>query len=860
MPPQPDAAELTQCDREPITRLERIQSFGFLLAVSRDWSVVRASANLESFLGIRAADVIGKTADDFLNAETLHDIRNRMLALFFTRGTERLFGVQLRDGYPLFDVAVHHSAPFYILEAEPSGATGQINAATMVRGALARMQSQETLDKFHREATRQVRSITGFDRVMIYRFDEQGAGEVIAESLRQGMESYLGLHYPASDIPQQARALYLRNPFRIIADVMAPAIALYPEASASVPQLDLTLSVTRAVSPVHIEYLRNMDVAASMSISIIVDGQLWGLIACHQAISRRPDFVVRSATEFFGQVYSLSLEGRLRRLADEEETRVREATIRLIQWVLSGDGLDTRAERLHDEIDEIIPCKGTVLSVRGKILKNGLVPNEADLTALFKRLHLMVENRVIDCSQLASFLPDSEIYEGRPAGFLAIPLSGTPRDYLLLFRAEQVRDIRWAGDPAKLTMTVADERLSPRKSFTAFLQTVRDRSAPFTAREKRSAESIRTALIEVTLRAAETTDEARKRLIDRQQTLIAELNHRLRNVFGLMRALVNQTQVDATDVKGYAEALNGRVHALAKAHDRVTSKSRSAAPLSSLFADEINAYVPQQRDRFVVHGPEVLLKPLAFSSLALVIHELVTNSSKHGALSARGGRVDVFVTTALEGMQLQWHESGGPEVTTPSRRGFGSVVIERVIPFDLQGRAQIHYRSGGFEASFFVPADHLELVERPDANAYSRSLEHAAPAAISTPLLGHSALLLEDNLIAALEAEDMLKEFGADPVWTVATVDAARQLLLTGIPGFAMLDIDVGSENSLGFAAEVQSHGIPFLFASGYGDELPQGPDAVTAPIVVKPYERNQLCEAIARVMKLGATCRTAVL
>ena len=292
-PLTPAPVDLAECDREPITRLERIQSFGCLLAFAKDWTTVRASANLEAFLGVKPEQVLGASADDFLDPETLHDIRNRMLALFFTRGTERLFGVSLREGYPRFNVAVHQSDGLYILEAEPSGTTGAIDAVTMVRGALARLQSLPTLDKFHRETTRQVRAITGFDRVMIYRFDEEGAGEVIAESLSPGMESYLGLHYPASDIPQQARALSAQSVshHRRCGSGHCRAAAC----GADTPPLDLTLSVTRAVSPIHIEYLRNMGIAASMSISIIVEGQLWGLIACHPASSRRPDFVVRTA-------------------------------------------------------------------------------------------------------------------------------------------------------------------------------------------------------------------------------------------------------------------------------------------------------------------------------------------------------------------------------------------------------------------------------------------------------------------------------------------------------------------------------------------------------------------------------------
>jgi len=846
-PVTPESVDLAECDREPITRLERIQSFGCLLAFAKDWTTVRASANLEEFLGLKPEQVIGASADGFLDPETLHDIRNRMLALFFTRGTERLFGVSLREGYPRFDVAVHQSDGFYILEAEPSGTTGAIDAAMMVRGAMARMQSLASLDKFHRETTRQVRAITGFDRVMIYRFDEEGAGEVIAESLSPGMESYLGLHYPASDIPQQARALYLRNPFRIIADVASPTVVLLPS-SPTTPPLDLTLSVTRAVSPIHIEYLRNMGIAASMSLSIIVEGQLWGLIACHQASSRRTDFVVRTAAEFFGQMYSMTLEARLRKIADEEDTRVREATTRLIQAVVGDDALITRVQWLQDEIQDIIPCHGTVVLVRGRALKSGMVPTEADLTILLDVLQHSPHGQVIAASHLSAFVQQPESREGGPAGFLAIPLSSTPRDYLLLFRGEQVKDINWAGNPVKPTAGRTEERISPRKSFAAFLQVIRGRSAPFTKRERRSAEAIRAALIEVSLRVSESTDEARNRLVDRQETLIAELNHRLRNVFGLMRALVNQTQGDATDVTGYAEALVGRVHALAKAHDRVTSKNGAAAPLSSLFHDEINAYVPLQRDRFVIHGPEVLLRPLGFSALALVIHELVTNSLKYGALSAHG-RVDVVVTQTEEGTHLHWRESEGPPVTPPSRRGFGSVVIERIVPFDLQGRAQVHYLSTGFEALFFVPAEYIDMksIREGDVEPPPPQWNVATPGA--RPLEGVLALLLEDNLIAALEAEDMLKAFGAKTVWTVATVAAARQILADYPVGFAMLDVNVGSENSFGLAAEVRERGIPFLFASGYGDALPQGLGGLSVPVVVKPYERNQLCTAIAQLL-----------
>jgi light-regulated signal transduction histidine kinase (bacteriophytochrome) len=242
--------------------------------------------------------------------QATHDIRNRM-AMLFSTGAERLYGVKLLAGRKqAFDLCLHLTSDLLIIEGEESQPDGRMEAASMVRAMIARLAQADTLEAFHRSAARQVRAITGFDRVMIYRFDETGAGEVIADSTRSGVDSFLGLHFPASDIPVQARALYLRNAFRIIADVTSAPTPLLPPIGGVVQPLDLTMAITRAVSPVHIEYLRNMGVGASLSISIIVDGKLWGLIACHNETPRLPSFVMRTAAELFGQMYSLTLESR----------------------------------------------------------------------------------------------------------------------------------------------------------------------------------------------------------------------------------------------------------------------------------------------------------------------------------------------------------------------------------------------------------------------------------------------------------------------------------------------------------------------------------------------------------------------
>jgi light-regulated signal transduction histidine kinase (bacteriophytochrome) len=840
--------DLSICDREPITRLERIQPFGFLLAMSSDWVVVRASDNLQRHLGLNAAAVIGTKLDALIDPKSLHDIRNRMLTLYLTRGTERIFGIALMADRPLFDVSVHQSGALFVLEGEPSGEGSQIDAASVVRGAMARLAARPTLEGFFTDGVRQIRSITGFDRVMFYRFDDSGAGEVVAESLAPKMESYLGLHFPASDIPVQARALYLRNPFRIIADVDAPNVPLMSASPDSEP-LDLTLSVTRSVSPVHIEYLRNMGVAASMSISIIVHGKLWGLFACHHARTRLPSFVIRTATELLGQMFSLSLESRLRDQREQDEQRLREATSRLVNAIVGDDALLARSEWLQDVLHEIIDGDGVAIVIRDHISTVGDTPREEEIRDLSARLRLMGQNRVFATDDLTTIAPDAAQYLHRAAGMLAIPISSTPRDYILLFRQEALRQIKWAGDPAKPVSGETSARISPRKSFDVFAQTIKGKSRAFSQREKLAAEEIRSALIEVILRVAENADVARERVSARQEVLIAELNHRVRNVLALIRSVIKQSRVDATDIGAYIDSVTGRIQSLARAHDRMTRQDRSPAVVSSLLDDEIEAYVPTQRERIRVQGATVMLHAKAFSTLALVIHELVTNSCKHGALSSSGS-VDVILNHVPgDGLHLGWREHGGPPVSPPKRRGFGSVIIERTIPFDLQGRATIEYATQGLQAEFFIPEGHVASAAPLD-NAISTPRRAPQKATETRPLEGFTVLLLEDNLIVALEAEELLRSLGAASVETASSVQGATDYLNVHRPQFAMLDVNLGVDTSFSIAARLRDEGIPHIFASGYGDDWMDSHSGGGVYCVAKPYDRDHLEAVISECLR----------
>jgi light-regulated signal transduction histidine kinase (bacteriophytochrome) len=850
-PNDPPGPELTLCDREPITRLERIQSFGFLLALSRDWVISRASANLEQMLGIDPRAALGEALDSWVDRESLHDIRNRMLGLSLSGCVERMYGVSLVKGRTQFDIAVHHAGDLIVLEGEPARFDSRRDAASLVRTMIARLNTQPSLDAFHRDATRQVRALTGFDRIMIYRFLADGAGEVIAEVAKVGVDSFLGLHYPASDIPAQARALYLKNSFRIIADVSATTIPLISAGANHAEPLDLSLAVTRAVSAVHIEYLRNMGVAASLSISIIVEGRLWGLIACHHNTARLPTFVTRTAVELFGQMYSMTLESRLRVFADYQERHGRESVGRMIKTIAGNDSLLSDAGWLQDVMREMIQCDGIVVIINHVVAVSGATPPSALVAIIVRLLDTLAQGEVFSSDRLGALRTEFLEHGSIAAGVLCIPISSAPGDYIMLFRREQMRDIRWAGASPKSTALVgASERLSPRTSFAAFSESARGQSRPFTEGEHRIAETIRSGLIEVLWRGSLDSVAERRRGSGRQELLIAELNHRVRNVLALIRGLIRQTHSEGGDSASYVRSLNDRVQALARAHDRVTAQNWGPGPLNAIFDDEIAAYVPNRRDRFAINGPSVMLQPKAYSAVALVVHELVTNSSKYGALSD-SGRVEVTLTLKSgEGLLFKWREIDGPAVQAPTRRGFGSVIIERVVPFDLQGTAIVSYLPTGIEAEFFIPERHLAAPERmaeEDAQIQPPAVGNSSGSIMETrPLQGLSVLLLEDNLIVALEAEDFLRTLGASSIATASSIGAAEKVCETTLVDFAVLDVNLGFENSLSFAARLRSANTPFVFASGYGEQEVPGESRVSELTVSKPYNLESLRAAIA--------------
>jgi light-regulated signal transduction histidine kinase (bacteriophytochrome)/CheY-like chemotaxis protein len=824
-----------------------VQQFGFLLTLLSDFTIVIASDNVADYLGAAHTAVLQRPLAEVFSEATVAAIRTRVDYLSGPDAVERMFGVELQPGGKLFDIAIHFSGAYLIVEAEPSVNEPDVNSGEMVRLMLGRVRKTKGLTELAQEAARQLKILNGFDRVMVYRFHPDGSGEVIAEVATAGLEPFLGLHYPASDIPKQARILYQRNWLRIIADINAKPAQLTATASHSAELLDLSMSVLPSVSPIHIEYLQNMGVGASMSVSILRDGKLWGLFACHHYSRRHVSFERRTAAELFGQMFSWILEGRERETDVAYQSRARQIQERLMESAASrGSGQRPITEFIAD-YRKMIECDGIAVWSEGEITLDGATPTESEVKDLVNFINRTSPGRISASGEIAKVYAAGESFRDRAAGFLAVPISRMPRDCLIFFRREIMRSVNWAGDPNKAYAEgPLGPRLTPRKSFELWQEIVRGQSRPWTSGDLHIAESLRVTLLEVILQLADLAARERKGAQERQELMIAELNHRVRNILSLVRALVTQSKDTATSIEEFSGVLGGRIQALARAHDQITNLNWAPVALKSLVESEAGAYLGARAGRIRMGGPDVALDPKAFATLALVVHEMMTNSAKYGALADSTGQVEV-VWTLDQGSDLviDWKESGGPPVQPPTRRGFGTTIIERSVPFDLKGDAEIRFDLLGVQARFVIPANYVEMIPGM-ANMPGKVTSKEQ----SMSRISDTALIVEDNLIIAMSAEVILLELGARHVETAASVNQALKSIEREKPSFALLDLNLGNENSIKVGQKLREIDVPFIFATGYGERAPIPEELADAPVVQKPYTREVIEGAIGKLKK----------
>ena len=836
--------DLTNCDREPIHIPGSVQPHGCMIVCDAEAVTIRRhSSNASAFLGLGEFELVGRRLEEILGGPVVHEMRNALAR----SGVPSRAGLMPRYRLPAldreFDISIHAFKGNAIIEFEESVPAGPSSPLEFARTLVGRLSDVTTPAQLIKNAARLLRAVLQYDRVMIYQFAPDGSGKVVSEAKRPDLESFMGQHFPASDIPQQARQLYLLNPIRVVSDSSGERFPITPVLDAAGEPLDLSYAHLRSVSPIHCEYLRNMGVSASMSVSIIVDGALWGLIACHHYSPRSLSMNRRIAAEIFGEFFALQLGA----LTQKQMLLAAEKARDFLNGLLSSAAHVTDASGFLGqhlaEFRNLVESDGVGVWVNGEWRAEGSAPPAEFAEELAAFAGSVCEGRIWATTALAEALPSARIFADAFAGMLAIPLSQLPRDYLFFFRKELVHTIEWGGDPNKTYTTGPHgDRLTPRQSFAVWKETVAGHSKTWTPVERELAESARRTLIEVVLRQSELLADERNKAEIRQKMLNQELNHRVKNILALIKSIVAHPLAEGATIEAYVTSLKGRIEALAIAHDQAMRASGGG-----LLLDLVNAEASPYRTSggtITVRGPSVALDARAFSVVALVIHELITNAAKYGALSVKTGELMVDWSANAGGdCEIVWQERGGPPVRPPSRQGFGSILIDRSIPYDLGGRSDLSFEPEGITAKLCIPAKFVRWTE--DAAS-----PEEAPVPVKgkpgRPLEGRRVLLVEDQFIIAMDCEDMLATLGASQVEVCANVSEAVSFLGRTAPDLAILDVNLGSETSEPIGNRLRELGVPFLFATGYDDLAILS--VAEAATLRKPYNLASLEAALRRL------------
>jgi len=834
-----EAVSLENCDKEPVHTPGHIQPFAVMLAIDPELNhVTHCSENIGLIFDYTVAEVLGRSLDDIFNPELLHSLNNT-LSLASSHIQRERVGEWESKGKKV-EMWTHFSGDVPILELEivSSNTLGVTKSIMIVRSLLGHLGQIETLQEYLNDAVFGLRNLSGFDRVLLYRFDQNGDGEIKAEACGPNMEPFLGLRFPKWDIPNQARAIMLKLPLRIISDTTASPVKLMALDETALP-LDLTYAASRGTSPIHIQYLENMGVAGTMTLSIIVGGKLWGLFAFHHLKPRLIGADLRGAAELFVQFFSLQIEQRFENIRNKICSNILSYQSELLD--ASGKVLHVTdlVKGVAKPFCELLGADGLLLLSKEDVYQYGLNPDLETGRAIARGMLADIEGDIA----VSTSLVEDGYAAGPCAGALAFVLDEEELHHLVFFRKEAILAVNWAGAPnKKIVDTESGPRLLPRGSFKAFAESVEGRCLPWEEMDLLAASEIRKALIKA--------DEAMLRRLnykeERQRSLyIAELNHRVRNILALIRSLSRRAHESAYSLETYAVALEERIAALGVAHDLAANGITSGVGIQELLEAEFKPYTSIKNGQVSISGSDYVLRSDIAPTFALIAHELVTNCVKHGALTSQKGHIDIQITSEVwderDGVRLIWTERGGPVTRPPNRVGFGLGLIEKAIPYELDGDSHIEFNPEGFSARFWLSSTLITRVQN--------SLTHVRQDVTVLPppqkSMPETVLVLEDSLMVAMDMSEMLKSIGVKDVQTYPSVSQAKRGLASARPNMAILDINLRDTLSFEFAEILDSEGIPFCFASGYSSNYTI-PDAFKQKaILTKPVKIEILEDTI---------------
>jgi chemotaxis family two-component system sensor kinase Cph1 len=568
---------LEDCTEESVFAPGYIQPHGILLVLQEPHlTIVQVSENVEHFFGLAATALVGKSLDQLFSLAQVQRITTFLLQdnvercnpfeleahVTNTLPTPLSFGntnssnseasENTKISTQTFRSSLHRTADRLLLELEPQPSTESIHSTQFyhhLQAVILNLRSTTTLAALTQVLAEEVKALTGFDRVMVYRFEADEHGVVIAEAKEKPLESYLGLHYPATDIPVPARKLFLHHSVRQIPNVnYSPARLVWTNSTPKAAPLDLKNCILRGVPPCHVEYLQNMGVAGSLTISLIDDNRLWGLIACHHCSPKLVTYETRKTCEFLGKFVSTELVHQQERELSRYRIQGNVIQDQLQQAFLrEPDFMQQVLTRNATQLLELVHAEGVAIVLDQQITLMGHLPSLEEVQALVAWLPQLKQHNLYRTNSLAQVYPPASAFKDTASGLLAISLVLHQKSYhLLWFRPEQIQMVHWAGDPRTAIVINPDgeKRLTPRKSFQLWKETVYATSLPWEASEIEAALMMRNTLMLAVLEFSQAAlEEAAERaaIANRAKSqFLAKMSHELRTP---LNAILGFTQV-----------------------------------------------------------------------------------------------------------------------------------------------------------------------------------------------------------------------------------------------------------------------------------------------------------------------------
>ncbi|MFT2009834.1 GAF domain-containing protein [Pontibacter sp. 13R65] len=490
------------CGSIPLHLVNLIQPHGMLLVLEKEeLTIIQVSENVSEFLGMQAEDLLEHPLSHFLPAAQFEDLTAKMKQQGNLDKISYSLSFNSRpEQEPL--TALLHTGPEYVLieleynETAPADNSFRV-LYQQIKFITSLLKQAGSAQQIAQIAATEMKRVSGFDRVLVYQFDPTWNGIVIAQEKEANMDDYMGLRFPASDVPKQARDLYFRNPYRLIPNKAYTPVRLIPIINSLTQRFtNLSDCNLRSVASVHLEYLTNLGITASMSLPIIIDNKLWGLISCHHKTAKNPSYEVRSALELLSDIVAAQLAAKERERVISNRAELQRVHGKLMEQLYTNQVFAEGLLLGEVNIQHLLSLTGAAVTFDGGTWTYGNTPEAQDLRELVSWLRRNKIDKLFSTDSLPKIYVQSKEYKDVVSGLIVLPINAEQGEYILGFRSEVLQTVKWGGDPNQAIQMEPDGKTyHPRNSFATYQETVKYTSLPWLTEELEVAETLRSAVL-----------------------------------------------------------------------------------------------------------------------------------------------------------------------------------------------------------------------------------------------------------------------------------------------------------------------------------------------------------------------------